>query len=155
MLPVIVSSYDAKPVIALFENTPSDRPQTYDLFASFIQRSGATLIEVAIVGFSKGVFYSKLLFMGLQGVFTMDSRVSDAFALALRCGAPIFVENSIIDELAEFKDGPDAGNTEAGRKREIEKLEKKLDQLIVTECYEDAAVVRDRIKALKLENGDG
>jgi len=157
-LPVIISSYDAMPLISVFENIRANRPQTHDLFTAFINRVGTTLIEASIVRFEKGVFYTKLLFTGLHGAFVIDSRVSDALSLALRLRAPVFVEEEIISELADFKSAAEkpedngvSGDITAGRDREIARLEKKLQQLVATECYEKAAIVRDRINALRLE----
>ena len=153
-VPVIISTYDVKPIMDAFEKRLPDRPHTHDLFDSFIERSGAVLLDVSIVHFEKGVFYAKLSFLGRSGPFSMDSRVSDALALALRSGAPVYIEDSVIKKLgvAEFSDDAAAGNAGNGHKAEIARLENRLQQLVATECYEDAAIVRDKIKELKMKN---
>lgn len=152
--PVIVSAYDVKPIIYAFEKKIPDRPHTHDLFESFIQRSGTLLLDVSIVHFDKGVFYAKLSFLGLSGPFVMDSRVSDALALALRSGAPVYIENTVIKELGiiDLQSETAEDGEIKNYKAEIARLENRLQQLVATECYEDAATLRDRIKELKMKD---
>lgn len=150
-VPVIVSSYDALPVIEAFERKPVTRPHVHDLFVSFIELTKNILVDASIVRFEKGVFHARLSFIGPSGSFDLDSRVSDALALTLRCNAPVFMENSLIAETGDFKRTDDRTGAYDYR-AEIRRLEKKLEQLVVSECYEDAARVRDKINDLKKQN---
>lgn len=150
-VPVIISSYDAIPIIEAFERKPVTRPRAYDLFVSFIELSKNILVDASIMRFEKGVFHARLSFIGPSGSFSMDSRVSDALALTLRCNALVFIEDSLVAELGDFKRADNRVRAYDYR-AEIARLEKKLEQLVVSECYEDAALVRDKINALKKQN---
>lgn len=146
--PVVISVYDAKPLIAAFEDRTSVRPQTHDLICKLLHSVSLTLSEVFISRFERGVFYSCLIFTKDCERLEIDSRTSDALVLALKCGVPVYVDESVLKQvsrltvtLAESSDSP------------IRILEREMEYLVELERYEEAAVVRDRIRLLRERPG--
>ncbi len=135
---------------------------THDIFVSFAHAFGVKLEEVFIYKFEDGIFSSEMTFSDGERTVTIDSRTSDAIAIAMRTGAPIFTTPEILDEtgfemeIKEEGDGdhePDSEEDSMTANREprlenyaIEELEKTLQKLIEREEYEEAARVADIIK---------
>ena len=135
---------------------------THDIFVSFAHAFGVKLEEVFIYKFEDGIFSSEMTFSDGERTVTIDSRTSDAIAIAMRTGAPIFTTPEILDEtgfemeIKEEGDGdhePDSDEDSMTANREprlenyaIEELEKTLQKLIEREEYEEAARVADIIK---------
>lgn len=135
---------------------------THDIFVSFAHAFGVKLEEVFIYKFEDGIFSSEMTFSDGERTVTIDSRTSDAIAIAMRTGAPIFTTPEILDEtgfemeIKEEGDGdnePDSEEDTMTANREprlenyaIEELEKTLQKLIEREEYEEAARVADIIK---------
>jgi len=152
-IPIIIGPFEAQAIaIALEEMTPS-RPLTHDLIKNIMDSFTIVPKEVDISKFSEGVFYSTLsLFDGTQ-TLEVDSRTSDAVAIAVRYDCPIYADDKVIDATAmEEEDSSDfhdqdipVENTEVS----IEDLEKYLDELIAEENYEEASRVRDEINKRK------
>lgn len=155
-IPIIIGTPEAQSIAISLENLRPPRPLTHDLFISFIQLLSITLKEVNIYKYEEGVFHSELVFNnGTKDIF-LDSRTSDAIALALRVNAPIYIANDIMKDVAIELDDEDAV---AGRSDQMsaqkptasldnlssEKLQKLLKEAIVTENYERASYIRDLI----------
>jgi bifunctional DNase/RNase len=80
------------------------RPMTHDLLASVLERLGAKLERVVIDDYWRGTYYSRLLLTVNGDQLSVDSRPSDAIALALRCGSPIFVTERVLTAVAQSPD---------------------------------------------------
>lgn len=123
---------------------------THDLFVSFAHAFGVTLREVFIYRFEDGIFSSELTFTDGERTVTVDSRTSDAIAIAMRTAAPIYttraileetgfeVEESIAEDLPDDEEIPQAPKLE---NYAVEELERTLQKLIADENYEEAARV--------------
>ena len=97
-IPVIVGVSEAQSIaIALEELTPP-RPLTHDLFVSFIRNFQVHLKEVFICKFDDGVFFSEMIFTDGHHEFRIDSRTSDAIAIALRMKCTIYILESILQK---------------------------------------------------------
>ena len=142
--PVVVSAYDARPIVAAFDHGSVSRPQAHDLMCHLLDLASFRLHEVQIVRFERGVFYARLLLEGDSGMCKVDCRPSDALTLALKCGAPVYVDASVLRQVTLL-----AASPVSDRYSEIEMLEQELERLVGQERYEEAAVVRDRIQRLK------
>lgn len=110
-LPIIIGGFEAQAIALEIENIKPHRPMTHDLILSIAQTFGIGLKEVLISDLKEGVFYSKLL-MHLDGgaIMEVDSRPSDAIAIAVRYQAPIYTYDFILEEAGiVIKDiqGPD------------------------------------------------
>ena len=94
-LPIWIGILEAQSILFALENIKAPRPFTHDLLKDIIENVGAELKEVAITSLANNTFYAKVI-MGIDGkTKELDSRPSDAIALALRTSSPIFVSDSL------------------------------------------------------------
>jgi len=161
-VPIIIGGFGAQAIVIKLENLEPPRPLTHDLFRSFAAEFNISIIEVMIYKLEEGVFYSRLLCNNGEKELSIDSRTSDAVALALRFGCPIYIASEILDkagitvtasetETAEQDDNDnlfDAGGSKYENYSEDE-LYKMIDEAVKTEDYERAASIRDEIEKRK------
>jgi len=155
-LPIIIGTPEAQSIAIFLENLRPPRPLTHDLFISFLKIVNITLNEINIYKYEEGVFHSQLIFNDGMKDILLDSRTSDAIALALRVNAPIFIEENIMKEVSiELEEEEDIDdNPEQQSQNKIislenlspEKLQKLLNEAITIENYEKASYIRDLIK---------
>ncbi len=163
-LPIIIGGFEAQAIAIELEKMKPTRPLTHDLFKNFSQHFGVNIVEVVINKFEEGIFFSKLVCEKDGEVTEIDSRTSDAIALALRFGCPIYAFESIIEEAGIFMESEnqeqgkdpeveeeDFSDDEPGAYEEflLEELEEKLKKSIAEENYEEASRLRDEIKKRK------
>jgi len=163
-LPIIIGAFEAQSIaIALEREIKPPRPLTHDLFKSFAERFGIKVKQVIIHKLVDGVFYSSLICERDKIEEIIDTRTSDAIALAIRFNAPIFTYANILDKAGiylKLKDEEKVGKkkeitvkspskTDTFSKLTLKSLQKKLDQAIANEDYELAARIRDEINKRK------
>ncbi len=165
-LPIIIGSFEAQAIAIELEKMKPSRPLTHDLFRNFAQTFNIAVTEVIIYKFSEGIFFAKLIcFDGIKEV-EIDSRTSDAVAIAVRFQCPIYTYESILNAAGiEMQEGSDPVGTTteptASKKptkkgkpdnyshMTLKELEKKLMEAIDAEAYEKASVIRDEINKRK------
>ncbi len=168
-LPVVLGRPEAQAIAMALEDVQTERPTTHDLFVSFAHAFGVQLVEMLITRFEDGVYYSELTFEDENGErsVTMDSRTSDAIALALRTGTPIYASEQVMESAGfvlprnvaeeEAQEGAydsEDMSVEQGRENRpskpsaakpenytIEELERTLERLVKNEDYEEAAKI--------------
>lgn len=160
-LPVIVGSFEAQSIALALEEVQMPRPMTHDLFCTILEDLSVEVSEVVISDLMEGTFYSKISLISRVGSTDIDARPSDAIALALRVGAPIYASESVMDEasvreVVEQPVSPVAANTmesTEGQTSEdyLKRLEEQLEHAVMEENYEQAAEIRDKIKKVKTE----
>ncbi len=97
-LPIWVAVFEADAIATELERVTSPRPKTHDLLRNVMQELGGTLERITVTDLdADGIFYALLAIRTPNGTVELDARPSDAVALALRCDAPIFAEQSVID----------------------------------------------------------
>src|SRR2546426_8603614 len=97
VLPIWVGIFEANAIALQIENISTPRPMTHDLLRNVIQDLKASVEKVVVCDLQDNTFYA-LIYLGLHGdTLAIDARPSDAIALALRTRAPIFVEETVID----------------------------------------------------------
>ena len=168
-LPIIIGSNEAQSIAIELEEMHPSRPLTHDLFKNFADNFSIVIKEVLISKFEEGVFHSTLVCERDGEIIEMDSRTSDAVALALRFKCPIYVYQEIIDEAGimledqPIGDDPEANKTEQESKPEVkqnvvskdyssylvEELNDMLKASIEKEEYEEASKIRDEINSRK------
>ena len=161
-VPIIIGGFEAQAIVIKLENLDPPRPLTHDLFRSFAAEFNVSIIEVMIYKLEEGVFYSRLLCNNGEKEISIDSRTSDAVALALRFGCPIYITEEILEKAgititpteADTSDDPDSDNLfETGNSRyenySDEELYKMIDEAVRTEDYERAASIRDELDKRK------
>ncbi|MCM1521951.1 MAG: bifunctional nuclease family protein [Muribaculaceae bacterium] len=162
-IPVMIGAAEAQAIAMKIEGVAAPRPLTHDLFPGIWKAFGIKLTEVTIYRFEDGIFYSELTLTDGERTIRMDSRTSDAVALAMRTGSPIYTTPEVLSETGfemEEVDIPDAPNpeeTDTGRTEApienytIAELERTLAGLIEREDYEEAA----RISAILKKKREG
>lgn len=160
-LPIIIGSFEAQAIAIELEKMKPSRPLTHDLFRDFAKTFNIEIIEVIIYKFSEGIFFSKLIcFDGVKEV-EIDSRTSDAVALAVRFKCPIYTYEKILKEagmvLQDEKEtqpeeiSPEEKSVASDEFTQIstEDLENLLMAAIDDEAYERASKIRDEINRRK------
>lgn len=166
-IPIIIGSAEAQAIAIELENLKPPRPLTHDLFVDFASAYGINLIEVNICKLEEGVFFSDLIFDNGYERVKVDSRTSDAIALALKFKCPIYTTSEILsktgiilnfdkEEEAEKVEKPKSQSSQSKQKSEhddlsLEELEKLLHKYIENEEYENASLIRDEIKKRKTQ----
>jgi len=161
-IPIIIGGFEAQAIVIKLENLDPPRPLTHDLFKKFADEFNISVIEVMIYKLEEGVFFSKLVCNNGEKEYSIDSRTSDAVAIALRFGCPIYITEDIIKKAGITVNPTDS---ELSPVNEIEsffepektkydtysdeELYKMIDEAIKTEDYERAASLRDEIAKRK------
>lgn len=161
-LPIIIGAFEAQSIALEMEGIKPPRPLTHDLMKNIIDTFGVSLQDVFINELRDGTFYAKITIEGVNDSQEVDSRPSDAIALAVRYGVPIFVSDEVLNEAGI---AAEAGEEEAGASPKVdqpaamkkhtsklEQLQTSLKEAIEREEYEKAAKLRDDIR--KLTMGD-
>ncbi len=177
-IPVVIGAAEAQSIALRLESIVPPRPMTHDLFVSFAHAFGVKLKEVFIYKFEDGIFSSELTFTDGDRTVVIDSRTSDAIAIAMRTHAPIYTTPEILDETgflmeqhegtedtdeddtpAENEDGvrrvsgfdlpADVEEEPRYEKYTVEELERTLQRLIDNENYEEAARVAEILRNKK------
>ena len=98
LLPIIVGFFEALAILMELENHPMERPMTHDLLKSVIYSLGASVVSVLVSALKEDTFHAQItLNVGDENVIKIDSRPSDALALALRADAPIYVAEEVMN----------------------------------------------------------
>lgn len=161
-LPIIIGAFEAQSIALEMEGIKPPRPLTHDLMKSIIDILGGGLNDVFISELRDGTFYAKLSVDSQE----IDSRPSDAIALAVRFGVPIFVSDKVMEEagfVPESEDAdkivpPAAASGEAEKEKpkqkltKLEQLQHQLAEAIAKEEYEKAAKLRDEIQKQQAKN---
>jgi len=164
-LPIIIGAFEAQAIALEIEGIKPPRPLTHDLLKQVIDNLGASIIEVIVDELRENTFYAKIILEMSSMTNEIDSRPSDAIALAVRAQAPIYVSESVM-QIAAFVPS-DENDKESITKEDIEKdeesvpmtkeakiaaLQNKLREAIDAEEYERAAKLRDDIQRLTNNN---
>jgi len=162
-LPIIIGAFEAQAIALEIEGITPPRPLTHDLLKQVIDTLGGTVSEVIIDELRENTFFAKIIIEVSALTYEIDSRPSDAIALAVRTKAPIFVAENVMEAAAflptseqekETKDelsGEENFNT-TGKEAQIASLQSKLREAIESEEYERAAKLRDDIQKLTNQN---
>ena len=145
-LPVLIGPSEAQAVAFAKRNVHFSRPVTHDLFKSFAEAAGATLLNATIYKMAEGTFYSHLVFQVGEREFKLDARTSDAVAVAMRCGAPIYIDDGLLNMLCvkeEWENAISIPITLAG----TDTLREVMQRAIKDENYELAMKVKEELDA--------
>lgn len=162
-LPIIIGASEAQSIALEMEGIKPPRPLTHDLMKNIIASFGAELADILIDDLRDGTFYAKLNIDSQM----IDSRPSDAIALAVRYGVQIFVASNVMDEAAFVPDEEEEEQQQSNmtapqpkpkqsspqqpsRMSRLEQLNQQLKEAIEQENYEKAALLRDEIRKLDL-----
>jgi len=160
-IPIIIGGFEAQAIVIKLENLEPPRPLTHDLFKKFADQFNIAVMEVMIYKLEEGVFFSRLVCNNGEKEYSIDSRTSDAVAIALRFGCPIYISDDILEK-AQLTNSPSETELSSANDNENkyepnakygtytdEELYKMIDEAVKTEDYEKAAAIRDEIDKRK------
>lgn len=166
-LPIVIGGFEAQAIAVALDNMKPSRPLTHDLMKTICDTFAVELDHVFISKLKDGIFFSTLIFTNGEQSYELDSRTSDALALAVRFECPIFVAETILQEAGvDAELGEEQNESELEEKIEeltanvsappssasnfgnmsLDELNEELDAAIENEDYERAARIRDELK---------
>ncbi|MBI2731211.1 MAG: bifunctional nuclease family protein [Sphingobacteriales bacterium] len=164
-LPIVIGGFEAQAIAVALEKMHPSRPLTHDLMKNFMTAFNVELHEVVICDLQEGIFYSKLVCTSESETVEIDSRTSDALALAVRFGCPIFTYENILENAGIMMEETDkekkqvetvsVSSTSSGTGSEdlksltLEELQTLLNDVLESEDYMRAIAIRDEINNRK------
>lgn len=162
-LPIVIGGFEAQAIAVALEKMHPSRPLTHDLMKNFMSAFAVDLQEIIICDLQEGIFYSKLVCVSENDTVEIDSRTSDALALAVRFGCPVYTYENILESagiLMEDSSGKKKKGEEQTvsaepvgsddlRAMSIEELNTLLNEVLEQEDYMRAIAIRDEIKTRK------
>lgn len=164
-LPIVIGGFEAQAIAVALERMQPSRPLTHDLMKNFMLAFNVELHEIVINDLQEGIFYSKLLCTSEHDTVEIDSRTSDALALAVRFGCPIYTYEHILESAGILMEDEDekkekeevtvsspATSTEGGddlKSMSLEELQSLLGEVLEQEDYIRAIAIRDEISNRK------
>lgn len=159
-LPIVIGGYEAQAIAVAMERMTPNRPLTHDLFQNALSIFDVELQEVVINNLLDGIFYAKLVCIRNGETVEIDSRTSDALAMAVRFDCPIYTYEFILDRAGVVLEDSEEEEEDTPRKRErkrpkglssysMDDLSTMLDDVLSNEDYERAAQIRDEINKRK------
>ncbi len=167
-LPIVIGGFEAQAIAVALEKMQPSRPLTHDLMKNFMTAFTIDLHEIIICDLQEGIFYSKLVCSSENDTVEIDSRTSDALALAVRFGCPIYTYENILDsagilmeettgkkkkskeakEVTMEETGGSSGNEDL-KTLTLEELNTLLNEVLESEDYIRAIAIRDEINNRK------
>jgi bifunctional DNase/RNase len=160
-LPIVIGGFEAQAIAVALEKMKPTRPLTHDLMKNFMLAFNVDLHEVIISDLQEGIFYSKLLCSTEADTVEIDSRTSDALAMAVRFGCPIYIYENIFDvagvenpeqsaPATQVKSIASEGNGNTDIKSlPLDELHTLLNDVLEQEDYIRAIAIRDEINSRK------
>ena len=165
-LPIVIGGFEAQAIAVALERMQPSRPLTHDLMKNFMNAFNVELVEIVINDLQEGIFYSKLVCVSEHDTVEIDSRTSDALALAVRFGCPIYTYDNILESAGILME--DTGSSGKKKKKEVqveemsapgtredlsslslEELQTLLNEVLESEDYIRAISIRDEINKRK------
>jgi len=164
-LPIVIGGFEAQAIAVALEKMQPSRPLTHDLMKNFMNAFGVELNEIIINDLQEGIFFSKLICSTENDTVEIDSRTSDALALAVRFGCPIYTFENILEsagimmeetagkkkksQVGEPVEDVRATSSEDLKTMSIEELNTLLTEVLESEDYIRAIAIRDEINSRK------
>jgi len=160
-LPIVIGGFEAQAIAVALERMSPSRPLTHDLMKNFMTAFNVDMHEIVINDLQEGIFYSKLVCSSENDTVEIDSRTSDALALAVRFGCPIYTYDNILDQAGVMMDeemnpkqemsanipAASTGKNDSLRTMSLEELNTLLTEVLESEDYIRAIAIRDEIKS--------
>ncbi|MBW1840195.1 MAG: bifunctional nuclease family protein [Deltaproteobacteria bacterium] len=116
-IPIWIGLLEATSIASALQNIKYDRPMTHDLFKNFLENMNIAVSKIEVCDLKDNTYYAKIYFISEEKTFSLDSRPSDAIAIALRFQAPIYVDDKIIEKSQKLEGELEVSDTsEEGKK---------------------------------------
>jgi len=163
-LPIVIGGFEAQAIAVALERMQPSRPLTHDLMKNFMNAFNVELMEIVINDLQEGIFYSKLVCINEHDTVEIDSRTSDALALAVRFGCPIYTFDNILESAGILMEDtgkkkksevPVEQSASMSTSKEnlsslsVDELENLLNEVLEQEDYLRAIAIRDELKKRK------
>ena len=161
-LPIVIGGFEAQAIAVALERMQPSRPLTHDLMKNFMLAFNVELHEIIINDLQEGIFYSKLICSSENDTVEIDSRTSDALALAVRFGCPIYTYENILENAGIMMEEEEAKKskeeipvTSSNEPKEdlkslsLDELQTLLTEVLEQEDYIRAIAIRDEISSRK------
>lgn len=165
-LPIVIGGFEAQAIAVALEKMQPSRPLTHDLMKNFMTAFNIELHEIVISDLQEGIFYSKLVCSSDNDTIEIDSRTSDALALAVRFGCPVYTYEHILESAGILMEDPgttgkkkkspsiSSQEEETGGKGDLksmtlDELNALLNEVLEQEDYIRAIAIRDEINNRK------
>ena len=167
-LPIVIGGFEAQAIAVALEKMQPSRPLTHDLMKNFMSAFNIELHEIIISDLQEGIFYSKLVCSSENDTIEIDSRTSDALALAVRFGCPVYTYEHILESAGimmedtgsskkrrsgsseeETSSVSSTGGKDDLKSMSLEDLNVLLNEVLEQEDYIRAIAIRDEINSRK------
>ena len=165
-LPIVIGGFEAQAIAVALERMQPSRPLTHDLMKNFMNAFNVDLMEIVINDLQEGIFYSKLVCSSEHDTIEIDSRTSDALALAVRFGCPIYTYENILESAGILMEDTGSGKKKKAKQEvvveeqggtgnedlktmTVEELDSLLNEVLESEDYIRAIAIRDEINSRK------
>ena len=169
-LPIVIGGFEAQAIAVALERMQPSRPLTHDLMKNFMNAFNVELMEIVINDLQEGIFYSKLVCSSENDTIEIDSRTSDALALAVRFGCPIYTYENILESAGILMEDTDKSKKKKAKQEvvveesgatgnedlktmTIDELSTLLNDVLENEDYIRAIAIRDEINSRKKKRG--
>jgi len=163
-LPIVIGGFEAQAIAVALEKMQPSRPLTHDLMKNFMTAFNIELHEIIICDLQEGIFYSKLVCSSDNDTVEIDSRTSDALALAVRFGCPIYTYENILESAGILMEDTGSGKKKKSKQEVVvedqgsagnedlktmtlEELDVLLNDVLESEDYIRAIAIRDEINS--------
>jgi bifunctional DNase/RNase len=164
-LPIVIGGFEAQAIAVALEKMQPSRPLTHDLMKNFMNAFAIDLLEIIICDLQEGIFYSKLVCSSENDTVEIDSRTSDAIALAVRFGCPVYTYENILESAGILmEDSTSTGKKKKGKQEvmvehdgptgnedlktmTLTELNNLLNEVLDSEDYIRAIAIRDEINS--------
>jgi uncharacterized protein len=161
-LPIVIGGFEAQAIAVALEKMHPSRPLTHDLMKNFMNAFAVDLQEIIICDLQEGIFYSKLICVSEHDTVEIDSRTSDALALAVRFGCPVYTYENILESAGILME--DSGKKKKGEEVQVsnessgsddlhslsvDELNTLLNEVLEQEDYLRAIAIRDELNTRK------
>ena len=167
-LPIVIGGFEAQAIAVALEKMQPSRPLTHDLVKNFMNAFAIDLHEIIICDLQEGIFYSKLVCSSEHDTIEIDSRTSDALALAVRFGCPIYTYENILESAGILMEDTGSGSGKKKKAKQevvveeqgstgnedlktmtLEELDVLLNEVLESEDYIRTIAIRDEINTRK------
>ena len=166
VVPIFIGPLETYSISSALDGVTPPRPNTHDLIIGMLNELEIRVLHILINDIIGHIFYARIVIQTQDGIVELDARPSDSIAIAIRASCPIYMNEKVYEEAGvvigeESGEGADEGELPQEEPEEeepnlalseLERIKQKLEKAVDAENFEEAAVLRDKIRELQQEN---